>query len=390
MANTIAQIDKSKCCACFACINVCPKRCISMDKDDSGSLYPRINNSACVSCGKCVNVCVAMNNVTANEPKTVYAAYSKNVKVRKISTSGGVSTEIAQCIIYHGGVVYGAAMVDMEVKHIRVTTKEDIAKIQGSKYVHSHMYDIYKQLKTDVEQGALVAFIGTPCQVAAVVCYLKSVPKNLYLIDILCHGVSSLDCFLNGIKLETKEEISSVSFRDGNKYCLKGYDSNGKCVFETPYRASYWLNSFVEGSIFRENCYSCKYSGKKRCGDITLGDFWGLKNNYDVSQGVNFVAINTNAGKDLWNKISMYLNFEERNIEEAIPYNHPLRAPANKPKEYSKFQTLYQKDAVHALTRAYLDKTCYIGIRRIIWKNKTVYKIVTAIPGVGKKFKVFV
>ena len=114
-----------------------------------------------------------------------------------------------------------------------------------------------------------------------------------------------------------------------------------------------------------------------------------LKNNYDVSKGVNFVAINTNVGQDLWNKISMYLTFEERNIEEAIPYNHPLRAPGKKPKNHGKFQTLYQKDATQALTRAYLDKTCYIGIRKIIWKNKTVYKIVIAIPGIGNKFKVF-
>lgn len=390
MKDSIEIVKKNKCCACFACANACPKKCISMLKDGMGSLYPRIDHRVCISCGRCTDVCAALNNVQTNEPKIVYAAYSKEDTVRKTSTSGGLATEIAKYIIGCGGVVYGAAMVDMEVKHIRVTSKEDIAKIQGSKYVHSHMHDIYKQLKTDVEQGTLVAFIGTPCQVAAVVCYLKSAPKNLYLIDILCHGVSSLDCFLQGIKLETKGDISSVSFRDGNKYCLKGYDDNGKCVFETPYRASYWMNSFVEGSIFRENCYSCRYSGKKRCGDITLGDFWGLKNNYDVSQGVNFVAINTNTGEDLWNKISMHLNFEERNIEEAIPYNHPLRAPASKPKEYGKFRTLYQKNAARALTMAYLDKTCYIGIRRIIWKNKTVYKIVTAIPKVGKKFKVFV
>lgn len=390
MINTIEIIQKDQCCACYACVNACPKKCISMFKSSSGSLYPHIDHSACISCGKCTDVCAALNNVQANEPKTVYAAYSKEEAVRKASTSGGLATEIATYIVSSGGVVYGAAMVDMEVKHIRVTSIENIAKIRGSKYVHSHMHDVYKQLEADVAQGTLVTFIGTPCQVAAVVCYLKSVPKNLYLVDILCHGVSSLDCFLNGIKLETKEEISSVSFRDGNKYCLKGYNANGKCVFETPYRASYWMNSFVEGSIFRENCYSCKYSGKKRCGDITLGDFWGLKNNYDVSKGVNFVAINTNAGQDLWNKISMYLNFEERNIEEAILYNHPLRAPANKPKNYGKFQTLYQKDATRALTRAYLDKTCYIGIRKIIWKNKTVYKIVTAIPGIGNKFKVFV
>lgn len=389
MVNTIAQVGKNKCCACFACVNVCPKKCIVMGKDSSGSLYPHINNSACVFCGKCADVCAAINSISTHEPKTVYAAYSKNRETRKASTSGGVATEIAKYVIRNGGVVYGAAMIGMEVKHIRITSVEEISKIQGSKYVHSHMYGIYRQLQEDVKCGIQVVFIGTPCQVAAITCYLKTIPQNLYLVDILCHGVSSLDCFLNGIKLETKDEISSVSFRDGNKYCLKGYDANGKCVFETPYRASYWMNSFVEGSIFRENCYSCKYSDKKRCGDITLGDFWGLKNGYDIDQGVNFVSINTNAGQDLWNEISVYLNFEKRNIEEAIPYNHSLEKPANRPGNYYKFKILSQKDGTKALTRAYPKKTVYIKMRRIIWQNKTVYKVVTSIPIIGKKFKAF-
>lgn len=390
MKNSIEIVEKTRCSACFSCVNACPQKCISMVKDSSGSLYPRIDHSACISCGRCIDVCAAINDIQANEPKAIYAAYSKEKAIRKASTSGGLATEIAKYIIRCGGVVYGAAMINMEVRHIRVTSIKDISKIQGSKYVHSHMHDVYKQLKNDVVQGALVAFIGTPCQVAAIVCYLKSIPKNLYLIDILCHGVSSLDCFLNGIKLETKDEISSVSFRDGNKYCLKGYNATGKCIFETPYRVSYWMNSFVEGLIFRENCYSCKYSDKKRCGDITLGDFWGLKNGYDIDQGVNFVSINTNAGQDLWNEISVYLNFEKRNIEEAIPYNHSLEKPANRPGNYYKFKILSQKDGTKALTRAYPKKTVYIKMRRIIWQNKTVYKVVTSIPIIGKKFKVFI
>lgn len=388
MVNTIEIIDNNKCCACFACTNTCPKMCISMVKKSSGSLYPQIDKNKCIQCGRCIKVCPALQEMPASEPQKVFAAYSRDLSVRGLSTSGGVATEIAKYTIKCGGVVYGAAMIGMEVRHIRVTLLKDIDKIQGSKYVHSHMYDIYKQVEYDLKKNIPIVFIGTPCQIAGVLCYLNYIPDNLILIDILCHGVSSLECFLCGINLETKKAVSSVSFRDGNKYCLKGYDNGGKYIFKTPYRASYWLNGFVEGYIFRENCYSCKYAGKNRCGDITIGDFWGLKNDYDISKGVNLVAINSDKGMELWEKISNSFIFEERKLEEAIPYNHPLRESAHKPVKYDRFCNIYNdKGGIKALIKAYPNKTLYIWLRRIVRKNKKLYRIMTEIPLVGNKLK---
>lgn len=391
MRDTIEKVGENKCCACYACVNTCPKMCISMVKESCGSLYPQIDKNECIQCGRCIDVCPALHEMPASEPKKVLAAYSKDLSVRRSSTSGGVATEIAKYIIKCGGAVYGAAMIGMEVRHIRVTSMNDIDKIQGSKYVHSHMYDTYKQVEADLKRNIPIVFIGTPCQIAGVSRYLDYVPDNLILIDILCHGVSSLDCFLSGIKLETRKSVSKVSFRDSSRYCLKGYEADGKCIFKTPYRASYWLNGFVEGYIFRENCYSCKYAGKNRCGDITIGDFWGLKNDYDVSKGVNIVAVNSDKGVKLWEKISDCFEFEERKIEEAIPYNHPLKEPAQKPANYDRFCAIYNdKGGEKALINAYPDKSFYIRMRRIISMNKTVYKIITALPVIGKKLKVYV
>lgn len=388
MRDTIEKVGENQCCTCFACINTCPKLCISMVKKSNGSLYPQIDKNKCIQCGRCIEVCPALQELPADEPQKVFAAYSRNLSVRRSSTSGGVATEIAKYTIKCGGVVYGAAMIGMEVRHIRVNSVNEIGKIQGSKYVHSHLYDIYKKIESDLKRNIPIVFIGTPCQIAGVLCYLNYIPENLILVDILCHGVSSLDCFLNGIKLETRKAVSRVSFRDGNKYCLKGYDIRGECIFETPYRASYWLNGFVEGYIFRENCYSCKYVGVNRCGDITIGDFWGLKNDYDISKGVNFVAINSDKGVKFWEKISKLFTFEERKIEEAIPHNHPLREPAHKPVNYDRFCDIYNdKGGKKALIKAYPNKTLYIWLRRIVRKNKRLYRIVTELPLVGNKLK---
>ena len=44
---------KSDCCGCSACIQICPKQCISMNEDNEGFLYPEIEKDICINCGLC-------------------------------------------------------------------------------------------------------------------------------------------------------------------------------------------------------------------------------------------------------------------------------------------------------------------------------------------------
>lgn len=386
MNNTIAIVQKNQCCACFSCVNACPMNCITMEKSREGSLYPHINEGKCIKCGKCLSVCPAVNAVETNLPQFVYAAFSKNKDIRRLSTSGGFATLIAYKIIARGGVVYGAAFDEEEVQHIRVASYNDVQKIQGSKYVHSHLNNVYKQIALDMQHNFPIVFVGTPCQIAGLKQYFKTIPDNLILIDILCHGVTSLDCFKNGLQLETDKNASKITFRDNNRYCLRCCDENGKCIFSTPYRASYWYNGFVEGYLFRENCYSCKYAGKERMGDITIGDFWGLKNGYDIENGVNFVAVNTKKGATLWDLVNDDLKYQVRSFEEEITFNHSLSRPADKPKGYNRFKALYKLlGGKSAILLSFPLKTVFIMIRRLIRKHQKVYLLAINIPAIGNK-----
>lgn len=45
--------DKSQCCGCSACVQRCPKQCISMHRDAEGFLYPKADESVCIGCGLC-------------------------------------------------------------------------------------------------------------------------------------------------------------------------------------------------------------------------------------------------------------------------------------------------------------------------------------------------
>ena len=81
--------DKSKCCGCSACIQRCPKQCISMNEDEQGFSYPVIDTSACIDCGLCEKVCPMLNPYATKEPLQVLAAKNRNEEQRLRSSSGG-------------------------------------------------------------------------------------------------------------------------------------------------------------------------------------------------------------------------------------------------------------------------------------------------------------
>ena len=69
--------DKKNCCACGACMNVCPKDAIRMEEDEYGFLYPQIDETKCVQCGACKKVCAYQNEQVKNAPIKCYAAVNK-------------------------------------------------------------------------------------------------------------------------------------------------------------------------------------------------------------------------------------------------------------------------------------------------------------------------
>lgn len=152
--------EKNKCMGCFACYNVCPKNAIKMVEDECGYIYPIINEKICIKCNACKNVCPAVNKVNLKENFKCYAARALDNKVLNKSTSGGIATIISEQIISEGGVVYGAAYDEQcEVSHLRITAKDELYKLQGSKYVHSYIKDTYVNVKKDLNNDFYVLFI---------------------------------------------------------------------------------------------------------------------------------------------------------------------------------------------------------------------------------------
>lgn len=185
-------VDKHKCCGCEACVQACPKECISLKADAEGFLYPTANASQCVECGLCERVCPVTNQSKAQQPLQTYAATNNNDAIRQDSSSGGIFTLLAEITIAEGGVVFGARFNDnWDVEHAYAESIDELAAFRGSKYLQSHIGNTYRQAQRFLNDERKVLFVGTPCQIAGLKHFLRKDYPNLLTVDIICHGAPS-------------------------------------------------------------------------------------------------------------------------------------------------------------------------------------------------------
>lgn len=386
---------ENECTGCGACVNVCPQNIICMKPNALGNIIPKIEVDSCIECHLCENKCPVINPIALNTPFEVYAAYAKDNKIRIEAASGGVASLLSRSFIENGGVVYGSSdSGNMQINHIRVDDVNDLLKLQGSKYTHSHINMIYRDVKKDLADGRKVLFTGTPCEIAGVKNYIgQSLNDNLFCIDLICHGVPSRNTFIECMKFETGERDFKgwkVSFRDENGFEIKLKKPNGEIGHRLNLKNSFYYNGFMEGYIYRHNCYECKYAKSKRCGDITLGDFWGLGEKEpfegDTRKGINVVLVNTDKGKQLFEFCKNDICFWTRTLSEAVNGNNQLRHPSVRTKSADRFERFCIKyNAAVAIKKCNPYKTVILNLRAFINKNRILYKATGLVPFLNKK-----
>lgn len=322
---------KEDCCGCYACYNICPKECITMESDSEGFWYPKIDKNKCIDCNLCEKVCPIINkfNGSLYEEKS-YAVFNKNEKIRLESSSGGIFSILAEYVINNHGSVYGAAFdEDFNVKHIKITSLQDIELLRGSKYVQSRTNDIFKSIKFDLKNNKMVLFTGTPCQVAGLQSFLQKKYDNLILMDIVCHGVPSplvWQQYIDELKQNYKQDIKSIYFRDKSTG-WKTYSV--KFLFDKDEYKNFgfkdiYMKGFLNDIYLRPSCYNCNFKGIERVSDITVADFWGIEKvlpKMDDDKGTSLIVIHSEKGKQLFDELSEKMILNEVNLNEAIKYN---------------------------------------------------------------------
>lgn len=333
-------VDYEKCTGCGACVQRCPKRCISWTQREFGFRYPQIDKDACVNCGQCEKVCPIDKALEVSAEQKAYAAVHKDDEVLAKSTSGGAFTAIADAVFAQGGIVYGAAMLDgMQVKHIRTSGKDDFEGLRSSKYLQSDTGTTYQMVEQDLKQGKTVLYSGTPCQIDGLKNFLGKDYENLYTVDIVCHGVGSqayFDKYMDYAR-ERYGKIKALRFRS-KEYA--GWSCGGvvvvvdssDCLKKIPYRDfdNYYYSYFLSGDIYRKSCYSCKYANTNRVGDFTLGDYWGveaLNLPLQTKNGCSLLLVNNRHAMLLLDEIES-LDRVETTVEQAAHCNKQLNAPS--------------------------------------------------------------
>lgn len=333
-------VDYEKCTGCGACVQRCPKQCISWTQREFGFRYPQIDKDACVNCGQCEKVCPIDKALEVSAEQKAYAAVHKDDEVLAKSTSGGAFTAIADAVFAQDGIVYGAAMLDgMQVKHIRTSGKDDFEGLRSSKYLQSDTGTTYQMVEQDLKQGKTVLYSGTPCQIDGLKNFLGKDYENLYTVDIVCHGVGSqayFDKYMDYAR-ERYGKIKALRFRS-KEYagwsCCGGVvvvDSSD-CLKKIPYRDfdNYYYSYFLSGDIYRKSCYSCKYANTNRVGDFTLGDYWGveaLNLPLQTENGCSLLLVNNRHAMQLLDEIES-LDRVETTVEQAAHCNKQLNAPS--------------------------------------------------------------
>lgn len=352
------MIEKQKieCCGCNACVQICPRKCISMQQDEEGFFYPVVNKVECIHCGLCEKVC-PMNpqeNKQEGVPKA-YAAYYRDQTIRLQSSSGGIFSALAERVIQSGGAVFGAAMQDdcYGVHHILVESETELYKLRGSKYLQSTVGNTYGQAKQLLETGRQVLYSGTPCQIEGLKTFLQKNYENLFCIDLICHGVPSQKVWQKyAMDLENREKakLKRVFFRSKQTHGWKNYSletifSNGKKRQLIYYKSAYGYG-FCENVTLRPVCYCCPFKKQNRVADVTLADYWGVQGtcaDMDDNKGLSLIIVHSEKGERALQEITPNIVLRQVNdnwLEKNSAMIHSVKCPSSREQFFKKLDCM--------------------------------------------------
>jgi Acetyltransferase (isoleucine patch superfamily) len=341
-------IDKSKCCGCNACGDICPKNAIIFKTDIDGFWYPEVNKERCINCHLCENICpiINVNELKKNDFQRpiCYAAEHKNIEVIFDSTSGGLFSALADIMYKEKGFVGGAIFnSDFSVSHHISNDKHDLAKLRSSKYLQSNNEGFFKKVRDYLKAGEKVLVCGCPCQMAAMRSFLGKDYDNLIISDFVCRSIDSpkawhkyLDTFYEryGSKVVyAKAKSKEYGWRNLTQKVIL---ENGKHVYDTKDKQIAQIGSFITHALSRPSCYDCKFKGFPRIADITIGDFWGIEHIKqdtlkDKDLGTSLAMINSKKGEFFFERVKMRLNYIEVPFETTISGNASFYKPLAMP-----------------------------------------------------------
>lgn len=345
------KVERTECTGCTACAAICPKKCLKMQEDAEGFLFPVMDNMAgCIKCDLCNQICPVLHpRHLPDEITRAYAAYSQNTKERLESSSGGAFSLFAHDILTKGGIVYGAVYDhDFRVQHIAVTELEDLNRLRGAKYAQSDIDGVFSDVQEKLKEGRDVLFSGMPCQVSGLKAFLKRDYENLLTVDFVCHGIPSPMAWRAYVKYRAGHDSKGAPPKSINlrAKCTGWSHYTYSVLFEYADGAKYaeqsgndlFMQLFVGDYINRNACESCRFKGYKRQSDVTLGDFWGIWEidpEMDDNKGTSLILTHSPKGERVLEMVCDRMVVKEVPLEATSRFNPSLVVASSGRKERS-------------------------------------------------------
>lgn len=321
--------------------------------DHEGTLQPVIDEMLCRRCGECERTCPVVHvpsirymrkdSTWVTTGSRVFAAKALDDAIRQHATSGGVVPLLSRQVVEEHGNVFGVIcdLPSGRVHFKRVTQIEELDALSGSKYVQADPEQIFREVQT-VSQSSRwpVLFVGTPCQIAGLKAFLKHVPDNLYLVELVCHAVPTpliWQKYLSSVRCP----VSHVEFRSKRRgwktYTMSMRDEQGRELL-SHWRGYSFLWGFLSNLFNRLSCHHCAFRCGRSGAHLTVGDFWGVANLFpemDDNQGISLVIAHDQKGQHLFDSICSLIECRECDFHSAVQSNpalvedppcHPSRA----------------------------------------------------------------
>lgn len=331
------------CTGCGLC-SLITKKNVQM-KWDNGFLYPNAITDDIPS----QLTCPLWNNIEFKEIIESFVGHHKILESRMDGSAGGVYSAILETAAkesaYLTGTVYDE---ELKVHHVITKDPEQIKSFCGYKPTESNPYKLFPKIKDLLEKGETVVFGGLPCQCQALYVFLEKDYPLLFVIDFVCNGQISQDLIdLYASELEKQEKTPVTNIRYYNKE-FPGVDSkrisfkNGKMIFT---QTTDIIDKLMySGAFTRKECKVCKFSSlTKRIGDITIGSY-DTKNVSHENLGQSYISVNTNKGKNLFEKSKRRIEIVEDNkvqIDRVLHKTIPLCKKEYLIKKEDSLKTIY-------------------------------------------------
>ena len=329
----------SLCSGCGACMAVCPRQAVSVERNAKGFYEARIDEGKCEHCELCRNVCPFQGEeegVTVAEG--VLRSYcDEDNEVRETASAGGLCARLAELALAQGRAVGGCIFEEASQRgvHILVTPQDDPALLggmRGSKYMQSDFSAFLKQAAA--YEGPMTIF-AAPCQIAGArrVLYKRD---NIRYVEITCSGVPSYhvfekyrDSFRKGRnRLNTENFELAVRYRQlpSQGSFIRVTDGTNERIITS--RKDLFSRIMQSREAFCETCYDCRWRNRSDA-DLRIGDF--VKDSYSQAETPtsSSVIILTENGKKMLDELMIEGYWEGLHKEDLVSYltEHPEGNP---------------------------------------------------------------